>query len=398
MRVNVVGLGKLGLPLALLLGGEHDVTGIDLNEETVSKLVKGIQPFIEPQLRDRMKISEVEYTSSFAGAGEADATFIIVPTPSGPDGAFSPDYVVHAVELLGAELKGISRPHLVVIVSTLMPGQTETVVQVALERASSREVGTSLMLAYSPEFIALGDVFNGMEKPDLVLIGMADQRSGELTKTLLRSFIKNKPVFHSVSLIEAEIAKIAINTFITTKISYANYLKELCMEVGADAGKVAAAVGTDSRIGQKYFRPGTPYGGPCFPRDARAFATFSESLGIGAEMPLATATVNNRQVDRIKTLILKILPDGGQVGILGLSYKPGTWVSEESAGRKLAEELIADGVKVVAYDPLARVDGIDCKDRMDQVVGSSDVIVVATDWSEFFGLSVPQNAFVIRWS
>lgn len=398
MKVNVIGLGKLGLPLALLLAGQHEVIGIDLNDETVKGLNKGVLPFREPQLKERFNAQKIRFTSSFKDVGDADASFIIVPTPSLPDGSFTPEYVVDAVERLGESLRGVQRHHLVVIVSTLMPGQTETVVQKALERAAGREVGTSLMLAYSPEFIALGDVFNGMERPDMVLIGQADQRSGELTKNLLRSFIKNQPIYHSVSLIEAEIAKIAINTYITTKISYANYLKELCVEVGADAAKVAAAVGSDSRIGSKYFRPGTPYGGPCFPRDARAFATFSESVGVGAEMPLATAAVNDRQVDRIKVLIGKILPAGGQVGILGLSYKSGTWVSEESAGRKLAETLIADGVNVVAYDPMAKVDGIDCKDTMDQVVGTSDVIVIATGWSEFYGLSIPTNAFVLRWS
>lgn len=401
MKVNVIGMGKLGLPLALLLGEHNEVLGIDLNEKTIEKLNNGVMPFEEDQLRERFNAtSDVSFTSSFDDSWEAEATFIVVPTPSKDDATFSNDYLVDAVTRLGSALEYRVRSHLVVIVSTVMPGATETIIQTALETASGRSVGTSLMLAYSPEFIALGEVFKGMEAPDMVLIGTQDQHAASIVQTLLKSFIKNKPAFHVMSITEAELTKIAINTYITTKISYANYLGELCSKIGADVKKVTAAVGADSRIGTKYFNAGTPFGGPCFPRDARALAAFSESVEVSPDMPLATATVNERQVDRIVDLVEKVLPPDGRVAILGLSYKPGTWVTEESAGRKLAERLVAQGLTVVAFDPMATVEGVDSATSLQAAMHEADVVVIATAWKEFAYVStmLHPDAYLVRWA
>lgn len=273
MKINVVGLGKLGLPLAVLLSEKNTVTGIDLSSETVKLLQDGIMPFFEPELEERFSTALLKFSDSFDEAGEGEATFIIVPTPSLADGSFSTAFLADAASRLGYALKGRTNPHLVVVVSTVMPGDTETVVQNVLESASGREVGSTLMLTYSPEFIALGEVFKGMEEPDMVLIGQSDERSGLLTQGILQSFLKSRPQIHRMSLIEAEITKIAVNTFVTTKISYANYLNEVCTEVGASAAKVAAAVGADTRIGKKYFAPGAPFGGPCVPTGTKV-ATF----------------------------------------------------------------------------------------------------------------------------
>jgi len=214
----------------------------------------------------------------------------------------------------------------------------------ALERASGRVVGTSLGLCYSPEFIALGSVIRDMTNPDMILIGESDPRSGDRLAEISAGICENTPMIMRMSLPTAEVAKIAVNSFVTTKISYANMVSEICEALpGADAEDALRAIGMDSRIGQKYLRPATPYGGPCFPRDSVAVAALARSLGTSADISEATERINSRQMGRILDKVLAELPAGGRVGILGLAYKPNTAVIDGSTGVALAQLLLGEG-------------------------------------------------------
>jgi UDPglucose 6-dehydrogenase len=199
--------------------------------------------------------------------------------------------------------------------------------------------------------------------------------------------------------VNAELTKISVNTFVTTKISYANMLADICDRIpGADVDVVTQAVGSDSRIGAKYLRGAIGYGGPCFPRDNVAFASLARSLGAHAELAEATDTINQYQVERVVGAVMARLPEGGTVGILGLSYKPDTSVVEQSQGVALAARLLEEGHPVVAYDPKALATAQAVLKRpfvaassAEDCVRRSSVVVVMTPWPEF--RAIPLDAF-----
>jgi UDPglucose 6-dehydrogenase len=201
-----------------------------------------------------------------------------------------------------------------------------------------------------------------------------------------------------MNFVNAELAKISVNTYVTTKISYANMLAEVCEQVpGADSEVVAAALGLDTRIGRKYLKGAVGYGGPCFPRDNSAFSKFAELQSVDATLAKATDQVNRRQVARLRERIVAVTPPGESVGILGLSYKPDTEVIEESQGLMLASHLAADGYKVVVYDPAAmdnarRVlgDRVTYAQSMEACAAQVGVLVIATPWKQFQALR-PQH-------
>jgi UDPglucose 6-dehydrogenase len=235
-------------------------------------------------------------------------------------------------------------------------------------------------MAYNPQFIALGSVVHDLRNPDFVLIG-AD-RAGPRVR--LAAFYHALGLFGRVQMMDfagAEIAKLALNCYVTMKISYANMLGEVCDALGADARAVAGAIGCDRRIGHAYLSPGTAYGGPCFPRDNAAFVQVVLRAGAMPLMPVATQAINLQQTAR---LVEKIVSAGARrVAVLGLAYKPGTPVYEESAGLKLVEALTEAGIDVMAHDPQARPPGIQQLDDAELLIAWADLVVVTTPWQEY---------------
>ena len=318
-------------------------------------------------------------------------SFIIVPTPSRADGEFSLDYVLAACQDIGRALKDKHGLYIVVLTSTVMPGATDGPVRQALEQASGKRCGVDFGLCYSPEFIALGNVIRDLLYADFILIGESDPRSGEALAALYKRTCENDPPIARMNAINAEITKISVNTYVTTKISYANMLSEICQSLpGGDVDVVTGALGLDSRIGRKYLKGATGYGGPCFPRDNVAFARLAHNQGLRARIAEATDEVNRAQVPRLAALVQSHLPEGGRVGILGLSYKPSTDVVTESQGVQLAAHLAGVGVPVSVYDP-AGMDSARAvlKDQVAYAASASecasgpDAVVIATPWDEF---------------
>jgi UDPglucose 6-dehydrogenase len=282
-----------------------------------------------------------------------------------------------------------------------MPGSCETELRPALEQASGRQIGESLGLCYSPEFIALGNVIRDMLEPDMVLIGESDTRAGDVLEALYASVCENDPPFRRMSLVNAELTKIAVNTYVTMKISYANTLADLCERLpGADVESVTDALGLDTRIGAKYLRGAIAYGGPCFPRDNKAFAVVARELGTEAPLAEATDAINEAQSQRLARVVLAHLGANDSVGVLGLSYKPDTGVVEESPGIALAALLAESGVREInVFDPVANDaaalvlgDSARTCASAGEVVERSDVIVITTPWREFAHLPVERVA------
>ena len=260
-NISVVGLGKLGLCTATCFASKgFKVIGLDVDIDKINKINKAVSPIMETGLSELLKKSKANLKAT-ADYDEAvlntEVTFIVVATPSLADGSFSNEYLEKAVHKIGESLKKKKSYNVVVVTSTVMPQTTEQVVKFILEKVSGKRCGKDFGLAYNPEFIALGSVIHDFLNPDMLLIGEANKVDGDILEYVYKKTCDNNPYFARMSLVNAEITKIALNCYVTTKITFANSLSEVCEKVkGGDAHVVSEALGMDSRIGSKYIRPG----------------------------------------------------------------------------------------------------------------------------------------------
>lgn len=398
-RLAVIGLGKLGSPMAACFAAKgFDVVGVDVNDSFVAAIQEGRAPVFEPDLQEMIDRSEGRLratTDTEEAVAASDVVFLIVPTPSDETGGFSLRYVLPACETVGRAIRGRDDFPVVVLTSTVMPGATDSEVRAALEDASGLRAGVDFGLCYSPEFIALGSVVRDFLNPDFLLIGESDERSGEILEAIYARATDNGAPAARMSFVNAELAKISVNTFVTTKITFANMLARICERLpGADVDVVADALGLDRRIGRRYLTGAIAYGGPCFPRDNVALGTLARSLGANATLAEATDRANREETQRLADLV-ESYADGQPIAVLGLSYKPNTNVVEESPGLHLVHELSARGHDVRAYDPAARENaerasaGVAATfvSSLNEAVEPARVVVVTTPWDEFAELA-----------
>jgi len=395
MKVSVIGLGKLGAPMAAVFAAKgHAVIGLDVHAPFLAALRAGRAPVEEPKLQEMIDAgrSRLAVTSSHDELiAKSDVTFIVVPTPSDSSGAFTNDYVLAALENVGGAIGRKPEYHVVAVTSTVMPGSMDGPIRTMLEHASGRIVGTNIGLCYNPEFIALGSVVDNMLEPDFLLIGESDSRAGAVVASVYETVCPNHPPARRMNFVNAELAKISVNTFVTTKISYANMLADLCDRLpGADVDVVTEAVGSDSRIGRKYLRGAVGYGGPCFPRDNIAFAALALRLGAHADIARATDAINRYQIDRLSAAVTTRVSPGARVAVFGMSYKPDTGVIEEGQGVMLAQRLHKLGYAVTVHDPVAsnaaaRVLGSDVSlaRSVQEALRSADIAIIVTPWPEY---------------
>ena len=427
MKLSVVGLGKLGLCTAAYFASKgHRVTGVDKSSYLVGELGQKRCPIRETGLAEFLETAwgNFSVTTEIAdGVRHSDITLVIVPTPSGPDPApifpramrprlvngggwrsgvpaarvrrlvrgFSNEHVEAVLHGIGPVLASKGEFHVVDVVSTVMPGSSEGVFKPLLEELSGKVCGEDFGLVYNPEFIALGSVINDFSRPDMVLIGASDERSAEMVEQLYLSSCENRPHIAKMSLLNAEISKLSLNCFVTTKISFANELSNICERIpGAHVDAITEAIGFDSRVGGKYLRAGMGFGGTCFPRDNAAFQTFATNVGYEAKISRATVAVNDMVVEKLYGLVKANTPDAANVALLGLSYKQGTHVIEESQSIMLANRLIDAGYGVNVHDPAALEDAAEAlgpaveywSDPYECVRGA-DAIVLLTRWPAF---------------
>jgi UDPglucose 6-dehydrogenase len=389
VKAAVVGLGKLGACMAVAMSHKGlDVVGVDTDEAAVAAINDRRPRFHELQLSEMLASARTLRATSDHGEaiGQAEATFLVVPTPSEEGGEFSLRYVRSAAELIGAALANKSDYHLVVLTSTVLPGGTQAGLIDVLERSSGKRCGRDFGVCYSPEFIALGTVIRDFLNPELLLIGEHDERAGEALEQIYRAVLDNEPAVRRMKIVNAELTKVALNTFVTTKITFANMLAQMCETLpGGDVDAVTDALGHDSRIGPRYLSAGLGYGGPCFPRDNRALRVWGSRVGASALLAEATDDLNGRLGQRTLAGILSRCSPNSSVGILGLTYKPGSAVLDGSEALQLAEALAQTGLSVRAYDPLAEIIARDAVDGRIEIVASlsdaldgADVVVLAT--------------------
>jgi len=370
------------------------VVGVDVNPSTIRLVNSGQPPVLEPGLAERMGEARGHLiaTNDYAKAiQQSDITFIVVPTPSEDHGGFSLRYVKQATREIGRALRKKTSYHLVVLTSTVLPGSSEYGVLPVLEQESGKQRGDDFGFCYGPEFIALGSVIRDLLNPDFVLIGQSDQRSGDLLAGLYQQVCDNHPPIARLSLVNAELAKIAVNTYVTMKITFANMIAAICEQLpGGDIDEVTSTLALDTRIGPRYLKGALGYGGPCFPRDNLALVYLARQLGERATLAEATDEYNRAIVDRVEERIASCVSGDATVAVLGLSYKPDTAVVEESQGLQLAQRLAAKGLQTIVYDPLAmenarRVLGSSVRyaASLDQCIQLADLLVIANPDREF---------------
>ncbi len=393
-KISIIGLGKLGSPMAAAYASMgYKVIGVDINSDFVKAINEGRAPVFEPSLQEYLKANKERIFATQdcrEAVLDSEITFIIVPTPSEGEGGFSTKYAQEAAKKIGESLKEKNDFHLVVLTSTVCPGSTESDLRPVLENYSGKKCGKDFGLCYNPEFIALGNVIHDLLNPDFILMGESDERSGEILESFYKNICGSNPPIKRMSIVNAEITKIALNTYVTSKISYANMLAELCEKIpGGNVDVVTDALGCDTRIGRKYLKGGLGYGGPCFPRDNKALVYTAKNFG--ASLPIAEATdeINQRQVPRLVERILSLLPQNGKVSILGLSYKPDTDVIEKSQGFEIAKALSEKKIPVTAYDPATAektrqvLSNVVFANSLEESVKNSDLVLISVPWKEF---------------
>ena len=356
--ISVFGLGKLGCTMMACFAHKGwNVIGVDVNRATVDKVNNGESPIYEPGVAEMIRANRERISATIDplyAASNSSVSFIIVPTPSIRDGSFSTEYVEIAATNIAKAMRSDDSFKVIVVTSTVLPGDMSRICRI-LEDVSGRKCSKDFGLCYNPDFIALGRIVYDFLNPDMILIGESDERSGAIIEDIHRRLADSNPSIHRMNWWNAELSKIALNSYCVTKISFANMLAEICEKMpGGDAGAVSKAVGADSRVGTKYFRPGLPVGGPCFGRDLRAFSQAAGRFNVKASVAEAVDKLNESyRIHRIPEMILEALRerDTDRLSVLGLTYKEDTTLVEEAASISVIRVLSEQGIKINAYDP-----------------------------------------------
>lgn len=384
-----------------------DVLGVDINPEPVRRINAGLAPVEEPLLDQVMKDARprLRATTDPAEAVSTDASFFIVPSPSLPDGSFSNEFLMRAMESVARAVRASGKKgHLFVCSSTTTPGAGDSVLIPMLEKELNGKCGVDFSYCYNPEFIALGNVIKGLLEPDMVLIGESDPVAGAALETLYRSYNSNRPNLARMSVASAELTKISVNSYITMKISFTNQLRLIAAQFPkADIHAILAAIGSDSRINSKYLRAGLSYGGPCFPRDNRLLAFTAKQAGVEAPLAVASDAMNEKTKENLLNEVLNIAKADSSIAVLGMSYKPDTYITEESAGLFLAQQLKRRGYKVHVHDYCAKPSNSPSLFEFNIIEdvpaffasNKTDVAVVCCPWPQYNSIRFPAQTRVI---
>lgn len=394
-QVCVVGLGKLGLPLlAVIRNSGYPVIGYDRDFALIENLSSGQFSFSEPGLNNlllKLKKS-IKFTNKISDIGDSEIFLIIVPTPSDEFGNFINDFVVDALSGVLKSLENTSqKSKTIVIVSTVMPGSCDNVFKPLIKKWSEKNnYKVQIKLLYSPEFIALGSVIRNLQYPDTLLVGAESETDATEYIRLSRHVAKTRPPVRILNYREAEFSKLLVNCYVTMKISFANFIGEISDKFqNLNPFKITESIGLDSRIGNRYLMPGAGYGGPCFPRDGKALISSAKEIGLVANLAIATEEINLRQTERIIKKIENLIQSYQTVGIIGLSYKPGSDVVEESQMVKVAELLVNQGKEFRYFDPLVKSINLSSRNfkSVDDIgnLYNCDVIVSTSSFIKFLG-------------
>ena len=386
MKINIIGLGKLGYPMSLFLSSSgHKINCYDKDSSIYEKIKDSSYLIHEENLSDfnEYKNNLLYFDNIQSSFEDTSISFITVPTPSKLDGSFSLDIIKLILDEIGIYLKKnkkVNYPYLINICSTVSPYSCENELIPYLENKYDLKEGVDFVLVYNPYFVALGSVVKALLNPDFVLIGSRNQENINNLLTIYNAIYSKDVKFKILSLTEAEIAKIFVNTFLTLKISFANYIQLLTNEdKELSASKILDAIGEDKRVGKDFLQPGLPYGGPCLPRDNHAVINFVNKLNIESPINKSAELVNNYfttflfgQIDYLVKNNIK------KISFIGLGYRPNTDCVEDSVSLKLIDYCIENNFEVLLYDYYINESYKNLKkfSHFDQLLLNSDIIFV----------------------
>ncbi|WP_295587334.1 UDP-glucose/GDP-mannose dehydrogenase family protein [uncultured Lamprocystis sp.] len=398
MDVTIFGSGYVGLVTGVCLAEVgNNVLCIDVDPQKIALLNSGGVPIHEPGLDDLIRTNREAGRLNFSTDAEAGVRhglfqFIAVGTPPDEDGSADLQYVLAVAKTIGQHLDSY---RIVVDKSTVPVGTADKVAGCIRATLTARGTAVDFDVVSNPEFLKEGAAIEDFMRPDRIIVGTDNPRTGELLRALYAPFNRNHDRVMLMDVRSAELTKYAANAMLATKISFMNELSNIAEAVGADIDKVRVGMGSDPRIGYQFIYPGCGYGGSCFPKDVRALEQTARTLGYPAELLHAVEAVNFRQ----KEVLFRKISDyfdgtlsGRTVAIWGLSFKPNTDDMREASSRTLIEALWEAGARVQVYDPVAleetkrlygqRPDLTLAKDAMSALDGA-DALALVTEWSQF---------------
>lgn len=400
MHITVIGTGYVGLVTGACFSKMgNKVYCVDILEEKINGLKKGILPIYEPNLENMVIRSQEKgdliFTNDIKEAlDDSSIVFIAVGTPMAQDGSANLDDIFSVASDIA---NNISHDSLIVLKSTAPVGTCFKVKEHIENILKERNSHIEIKMASNPEFLKQGRAVEDCLHPDRIVIGADDEDAFETLKELYHSFVLNHDRFILMDIKSAEMTKYVANAMLATKISFMNEIANICELTGADVKKVRVGIGSDRRIGYDFIYPGCGYGGSCFPKDIQALISISQSYGY---FPRILSNVEEVNKDQKRILVNKIVDRFGDdlsnitLSVWGLSFKPGTDDVREATSLVVVSELIGKGAKIKAYDPQAndefrRAIGDDCLSSIEFVdnrydaLDDSDGLVLITEWKEF---------------
>lgn len=399
MKILMIGVGYVGLVSGTCFAEMgHHVVCLDINKEKIENLKNGIIPIYEPGLEEMIrrnaKSNRLTFTSDYAATvPDADVCFIAVDTPTGEKGNADTYRVEEVARSLGRYLQNYC---VIATKSTVPVGTTGRVAVIIKKTLADRHAAIDFDVVSNPEFLKEGNAIQDFMKPDRVVIGVDSQRSSKIMKEIYSPFMLNHERLLVMDIASAELSKYAANAMLATRISFMNQMAVLCEKIGADVGSIRKAMGADERIGNKFLYPGAGYGGSCFPKDVRALIAQSEACGLELSILKAVQDVNQQQKKLMGSKLSSYFADRGglkgkTIGILGLSFKPDTDDLREASSLVLIEELLAQGVSLRLFDPVAMPKAKTflpdpaiawCQDELE-AAENADALVLMTEWKQF---------------
>lgn len=397
MNVCVIGTGYVGLVSGVCFSDiGNNVTCVDLDENKINNLKKGIVPIYEPGLKELVIKNTEEGRLSFTtqlnqGMDTADVIIIAVGTPEKATGEADLQYVEAVAKSIGENLNGYK---VIVTKSTVPVGTNRRVKEIVAKYSGS----DNFDVASNPEFLREGSAIYDTMNMERAIIGVESDKAGEILTELHKPF--NTTVM--VTTIEtAEMIKYASNAFLATKISFINEIANICEKLNADVTDVAKGMGLDDRIGSKFLNAGIGYGGSCFPKDTKALIQISGEVEHDFQLLKSVIEVNNKQQRILMEKAEKRFGSlsGKKVALLGLAFKPNTDDMREAASIVIADELVKQGANVKAFDPVAKEtarrvlpEQIDISEDIEATLDDADIIMILTDWNEVKSLDLGKLA------
>ena len=357
MKVGVIGAGRLGICFALLLEkAGYNVVASDVREDYIKNLTERKIDTNEPLVQQLLSTSNtIKFkTGNYDVINECGILYTLVATPSLPDGSYDISAVWRVINdiqnatTLGIDVKGKA----FVVGCTINPGDCE------LFKKQLEPYGVEVF--YNPEFIAQGSIIKDLENADMVLVGGPEGKYRSFIEEIYNKIQVTEPKIYFMSTTAAELVKLAVNCFLTTKISYANMVGEVMSLAGLESeiDHVLKAIGSDTRVGSKYLKYGYGFGGPCLPRDNRSFAAYAKKLGLEFNLGKTTDDFNNEHAKFLKNYFIKKNNKNLPFAFHYVSYKDGTDILTESQQYRLCLDLLDEGYKVYVLDNSAVINQI----------------------------------------